>query len=134
MNMTDKTPGACQCHEKHAPTYWKGVVREYKDALEKAESRPLTPDAITDEMVERAWSEAGRWGHQVSDGGMSHILAAALTEPPTRPEWADGAEEIEAILREEWTFSEEDGGDDAFLNLAERLAERGVRVVGEERS
>ena len=26
--MTDKTLGACQCHEKHAPTYWKGVVRE----------------------------------------------------------------------------------------------------------
>ena len=38
--MTDKTPGACQCHEKHAPTYWKGVVREYKDALEKAEQEP----------------------------------------------------------------------------------------------
>ena len=34
--MTDKTLGACQCHEKHAPTYWKSVVREYKDALEKA--------------------------------------------------------------------------------------------------
>ena len=49
--MTDKTLGAYTRHEKHAPTYWKGVVREYKDALEKAESRPLTPDAITDEMV-----------------------------------------------------------------------------------
>ena len=35
--MTTETLGACQCHEKHAPTYWKGVVREYKDALEKAE-------------------------------------------------------------------------------------------------
>ena len=105
-----------------------------RDRVNDLDPRPLTPDAITDEMVERARSEAGRWGHQVSDVGMSHILAAALTEPPTRPEWADGAEEIEAILREEWTFSEEDGGDDAFLNLAERLAERGVRVVGEERS
>ena len=38
--MNDKTPGSCQCHEKHAPTYWKGVVREYKDALEKAEQEP----------------------------------------------------------------------------------------------
>ena len=38
--MTDKTPGTCQCHEKHAPTYWKGVVREYKDALEEAEQEP----------------------------------------------------------------------------------------------
>ena len=45
--MTDKTPGACQCHEKHAPTYWKGVVREYKDALEKAEQE-------RDEANERA--------------------------------------------------------------------------------
>ena len=35
--MTDKNLSACQCHEKHAPTYWKGVVREYKYALEKAE-------------------------------------------------------------------------------------------------
>ena len=35
--MTDKTLGAYTRHEKHAPTYWKGVVREYKDALEKAE-------------------------------------------------------------------------------------------------
>ena len=133
--MTDKTPGACQCHEKHAPTYWKGVVREYKDALEKAESRPLTPDAITDEMVERARSAywGPTYGGNVNER-VRAILTAALTEPPKRPEWADDAEEIEAILREEWTFSEEDGGDDAFLNLAERLAERGVRVVGEERS
>ena len=58
--MTDKTLDVCQCHEKHAPTYWKGVAREYKDALEKAESRPLTPDAITDEMVERGRS--AYWG------------------------------------------------------------------------
>ena len=35
--MTDKTLDVCQCHERHAPTYWKGVVREYKGALEKAE-------------------------------------------------------------------------------------------------
>ena len=38
--MNDKTLDVCQCHEKHAPTYWKGVVREYKDALEKAEQEP----------------------------------------------------------------------------------------------
>ena len=71
--MTDKTPGACQCHEKHAPTYWKGVVREYKDALEKAVrerdealadagSRPLTPDDITDEMVRRGAQAEPRQG------------------------------------------------------------------------
>ena len=44
--MNDKTPGTCQCHEKHAPTYWKGVVREYKDALEKAEQEPTDAEEI----------------------------------------------------------------------------------------
>ena len=48
--MTDKTLGACQCHEKHAPAYWKGVVREYKDALEKAEKER--------DLWCRKWSEA----------------------------------------------------------------------------
>ena len=57
------------------------------------------------------------------------MLTAALTPEPERP---DGAEEIEAVLREEWTFSDEDGGGDAFGDLAQRLASRGVRVVGEE--
>ena len=48
--MTDKTLDVCQCHEKHAPTYWKGVVREYKDALEKAEKER--------DLWCRKWSEA----------------------------------------------------------------------------
>ena len=48
--MTDKTLGACQCHEKHAPTYWKGVVREYKHALEKAEKER--------DLWRRKWREA----------------------------------------------------------------------------
>ena len=112
--MTDKTLGACQCHEKHAPTYWKGVVREYKDALEKAESRPLTPDAITDEMVERGrsayWGPA--FGGSVEERVLA-ILTAALTEP-TRPE---GAEKVEAVLRQYW--SGDINGDD----LADRIAE-----------
>ena len=123
--MTDKTPGACQCHEKHAPTYWKGVVREYKDALEKAvrerdealadaASRPLTPDAITDEMVERGrsayWGPA--YGGSVEERVLA-ILTAALTEP-TRPE---GAEKVEAVLHQYW--SGDINGDD----LADRIAE-----------
>ena len=112
--MTDKTLDVCQCHEKHAPTYWKGVVREYKDALEKAERerdealadaepRPLTPDAITDEMVERGRS--AYWGPTYGGsvvGRVRAILAAALTEPPARPE---GAEDIEALIREAVTAS-----------------------------
>ena len=123
--MTDKTPGACQCHEKHAPTYWKSVVREYKHALEKAvrerdealadaESRPLTPDDITDEMVERGrsayWGPA--YGGSVEERVLA-ILTAALTEP-TRPE---GAEKVEAVLHQYW--SGDIDGDD----LADRIAE-----------
>ena len=123
--MTDKTLGACQCHEKHAPAYWKGVVREYKDALEKAvrerdealadaESRPLTPDDITDEMVERGrsayWGPA--YGGSVEERVLA-ILTAALTEP-TRPE---GAEKVEAVLHQYW--SGDINGDD----LADRIAE-----------
>ena len=123
--MTDKTLGACQCHEKHAPTYWKGVVREYKDALEKAvrerdealadaESRPLTPDASTDEMVERGrsayWGPA--FGGSVEERVLA-ILTAALTEP-TRPE---GAEKVEAVLHQYW--SGDINGDD----LADRIVE-----------
>ena len=123
--MTDKTPGACQCHEKHAPTYWKGVVREYKDALEKAvrerdevladaESRPLTPDDITDEMVERGRS--AYWGPTYGgsvEERVRAILTAALTEP-TRPE---GAEKVEAVLHQYWS------GDIDGDNLADRIAE-----------
>ena len=167
--MNDKTLGACQCHEKHAPTYWKGVVREYKEALDKAEQerdhfqevastfrakfneadaraeqaeqdkewwikrtelfsqmyhgtllrqkaaeqpRPLTPDAITDEMVERG--AIANWRGDVAhpdwtfedisdeDRGWYRdnaraVLTAALTEPPARPE---GAEDIEALIRD----------------------------------
>ena len=164
--MTDKTLGACQCHEKHAPTYWKSVVREYKEALDKAEQerdhfqevastfrakfneadaraeqaeqdkewwikrtelfsqmyhgtllrqkaaeqpRPLTPDAITDEMVERgeSYMKSRPWT-------VSGLLRAALTEPPARPE---GAEKVEAVLHQYW--SGDINGDD----LADRIAE-----------
>ena len=176
--MTDKTPGACQCHEKHAPTYWKGIVREYKDALDKAEQerdhfqevastfrakfneadaraeqaeqdkewwikrtelfsqmyhwtrlrqkaaeqpRPLTPDAITDEMIERGRS--AYWGPTFGGsvvGRVRAILAAALTEPPARPE---GAEDIERLIRD--AENEGQGADnEALANyLAARLTD-----------
>ena len=90
------------------------------------------PDAITDEMVERGRS--AYWGPTYGGsvvGRVRAILTAALTEPPARPE---GAGDIEAVLREEWSFSDEDGGEEAFADLAERLAKRGVRVVTEEQS
>ena len=130
--MNDKTLGAYTRHEKHAPTYWKGVVREYKDALEKAvrerdkaladaESRPLTPDDITDEMVERARNAPS------FDGRLSptprlvrEMLTAALTEPPARPE---GAEDIERLIRD--AENEGQGADnEALANyLAARLTD-----------
>ena len=129
--MTDKTPGACQCHEKHAPTYWKRVVRDYKDALEKAEHerddarrevlalraeqpRPLTPDDITDEMVRRgAQAETPAGTRYLRPHEVLEVLTAALTEP-TRPK---GAEKVEAVLHQYW--SGDIDGDD----LADRIAE-----------
>ena len=100
----------------------------------------LTPDAITDEMVERgarqyieedyaSWVRSPALAKSNARESVRGILEAALTEPEPRP---DGAEEIEAVLRDEWTFSDEDGGEDAFADLAERLASRGVRVTTEE--
>ena len=128
--MTDKTPGACQCHEKHAPTYWKSVVREYKDALEKAGPRPLTPDAITDEMVKRArvaWLGANI--NLTPDGFVREILTAALTEPPKRPE---GAERWEDFLIDSLDYQALT--DQQITDLADRIAKHGVRVVTEEQS
>ena len=118
--MTDKTLGAYTRHEEHAPAYWKGVVREYKDALEEAESRPLTPDAITDEMVERGRS--AYWGPTFGGSVEERVLAiltAALTEP-TRPE---GAEDIERLIRD--AENEGQGADnEALANyLAARLTD-----------
>ena len=120
--MTDKTPGACQCHEKHAPTYWKGVVREYKDALEEAESRPLTPDAIEvalrDCMPGVALYRLS--GTQVMR--LAEDMHAALTEPPARPE---GAKDIEAAF-ETWEHAEYlNGAIDAYDKraLANHIAE-----------
>ena len=106
------------------------------------EPRPLTPDAITDEMVERGFKRLA----QIDNDGISlrstwaarQVLEAALTEPPARPE---GAEEIEAYMRELVASHPEDH----YGELADHLASRGVlppltdktnpvRVVGEERS
>ena len=116
--MTDKTLGACQCHEKHAPTYWKSVVREYKDALEKAESRPLTPDAIEAALRDCMPGVAlyRLSGTQVMR--LAEDMHAALTEPSKRP---DGAEDIEALIREAEKVGQ--GADDEALAnyLAARL-------------
>ena len=123
--MTDKTLDVCQCHEKHAPTYWKGVVREYKDALEEAESRPLTPDAIEvalrDCMPGVALYRLS--GTQVMR--LAEDMHAALTEPPKRPE---GAEDWEDWLIE--AMPHESMPDEDIALLADRIAQR----LNEERS
>lgn len=104
-----------------------------------AESRPLTPDAITDEMLYRGLSAyyniettTARWDADRAED-FRRALAAALTEPPARPE---GAEEIERLLMD----ADRDGGEvyrtDGYTRLADYLAEGlskgGVRVVGED--
>ena len=76
------------------------------DMEEAAESHSLTPDAITDEMVERAkrrFEELdGALVYTRSNWVFRQLLAAALIEPPARPE---GAEDIEALIREAVTAS-----------------------------
>ena len=105
----------------------------WKRAAEAAKNpRPLTADDITDEMVRRALDATGRKQtvvNSLTGSIMRQALTDALTMPPARPE---GAEEIEAVLREEWSFSDEDGGEEAFADLAGRLAQRGFRVVSED--
>lgn len=79
--------------------------------------RPLAPDAITDEMVERARRSLEDDGWIVPEDGVGQLadaLTAALTESPARPE---GAEKVEAVLHQYW--SGDINGDD----LADRIAE-----------
>ena len=97
----------------------RGALRARLGAL--AEHRPLTPDAITDEMVERGRS--AYWGPTYGGsvvGRVRAILAAALTEPPKRPE---GAEDIERLIRD--AENEGQGADnEALANyLAARLVD-----------
>ena len=90
-----------------------------QDALDAAAPRPLTPDAITDEMVERARNAPS------FDGRLSptpelvrEMLTAALTEPPARPEGAERWEDflIDALDYQALT-------DQQITDLADRIAE-----------
>src|SRR5699024_2483478 len=84
---------------------------------------PLTPDAITDEMVRRGAQVATPAGvrylrpHEVRE-----ILTAALTEPPARPE---GLTRLIDTIREA-TYDPEP------VATGEALYNAGVRVVTEE--
>ena len=99
------------------------TLRDIAEGKYAAEPRPLSPDEITDGMVERARKRGSELAGAVWDASVIEaILAAALTEPPSRP---DGAEEIEAIL----TGEVEVIGPNAAREIADSLASRGVRVV-----
>ena len=89
-----------------------------------------TPDAITDEMVERGRS--AYWGPTYCgsvDERVRAILTAALTEPPARPE---GAERWEDFLIDSLDYQALT--DQQIADLADRIAKHGVRVVTEEQS
>ena len=83
------------------------------------ESRPRTPDAITDEMVERARSAywGPTYGGNVNER-VRAILTAALTEPPARPE---GAERWEDFLIDSLDYQALT--DQQITDLADRIAE-----------
>lgn len=89
--------------------------------------RPLSPDDITDEMVERA-EEAYMWndtrGHRAA---VTAALVSALTEPASRPE---NAEDIEQAMKEFDGYFEAYG----FAGLADHLAGKGFQFVPDPRS
>ena len=116
--------------EARANAYnWEATAEEWEKRAVRAESRPLTPDAITDEMVLRFMNTYDRLNVGSKDApSLNHFTAArtfltrrALTAAltPARPE---GAEEIEAYMRELVTSHPEDH----YGELADHLASRGV--------
>lgn len=71
---------------------WQNIAQQTARSIEalRAESRPFSPAAITDEMVERAveaWLSDPR--KYTTAEAMRRALTAALTEPPQRPAWLD---------------------------------------------
>ena len=109
-----------------------------KDLIQATETpRRLTPDAITDEMVERAAHCMAMREMPVTYSGAPtetadqfydlarEVLHAALTEPPARPE---GAEELDPIVDEFLTSYWR--GDIDGADATDWLAKRGVRVTG----
>lgn len=103
------------------------LIEKEVEQHDAAESRPLTPDVITDEMRERARAAFfNEWNKVDSNtsNAVNAALTAALTEPPARPE---GAEEIEALLAGSWPIDRE-----GLSAAADDLAMNGVRVVSED--
>ena len=76
--------------------------------------RPLTPDAVTDEMVKRALTVNA----DLRPKTVRRMLTAALTEPPKRPE---GAERWEDFLIDSLDYQALT--DQQITDLADRIAE-----------
>ena len=107
-------------------------MRERDEALADAESRPLTPDDITAEMVERVqqWAVGLRIGGIVYLGtkrAVREMFDVALTGPPARPEGAYELEVVIGLNAGKWTNGAED-----VRALADLLASKGVRAKGGE--
>lgn len=139
------TPGCEDEHEGYLCTREDGhtgphiaatfVLNNSVGAVWGEQPRPLTPDDIADEMVERYlnhrdpdevrdWRLAG-YRDDLVEKARAHLVAA-LTEP-TRPE---GAYELETVIgcnAGKWTNGPED-----VRALADLLASNGVRVTGAE--
>lgn len=118
---------------KDAAERWQATAEEWEKRATAAENRPLTPEVTVGRV--RGLREHLREWHDVhlGKGDAAEALRAALTEPPARPE---GAERLESQI-EAW---DHEYGDDAIMTaprlreLADFLAERGVRFATEERS
>ena len=107
--------------EARANAYnWEATAEVWGKRALVAESRPLTPDAITDEMVQRLRDEERALGlaSVSSEETARLLLTAALTEPPKRPE---GAERWEDWLIH--NLDHETLTDQQIADLADRIAE-----------
>lgn len=95
-------------------------LRDRLDDL--GEPCPLTPDAITDEMVKRAWHRALDFPtlSSATRSAIFAVLVAALTEPPARDPRAVA---LDADMRA-WD-SEDDFPDQWLDGLADHLARLG---------
>lgn len=110
--------------ERDAVQAAMALAIEENDRFRAEQPRPLAADDITDEMVQRAWAWASR--HEIyGSGSVRILLEEALTEPPSRPEWADLVDVLDATYPEGINGAEND-------YIARTLHAEGVRVTGAE--
>ena len=109
---------------------WESIAQQTArsiDALRAEQPRTLTADDIEQLVTQNRYRVADAIRalypeEPMATDVLAHTVITALTEP-TRPE---GAEEIEAVIRKVVPSHPED----RYGDLADRLAERGVRVTG----